>query len=501
MLNELRNQLDQTQASLSSHVDRVRALEDMLAEHEAIKSEIATLRGQMDERKREVELLQSESNYSRHRNNEYRGDLQGERYVGDDDDSASIHTVVPHELERVDEEDEDQLVNEEEDEDRRRHREEIGRPRTPEPTGMGIDDDESPKAKRRDHSPGSLGPYAASAILDKLAERLSVLSERIDTAVESNNSLQAQHAATHTTIALLQSKISSIEELVQGTQLRIQQQATAHEAAQAEILRAVQEPIRDLERESLTAMLDEWKKSVEGQWSSVQEEWSQERERLNKAREEWENRAKSLELGFDAKVNASVASIIAMQRHHPYANGDIKTNGGGLVTPPSPVSDASHSRPSRSRRRRSSSSPKGSRSSSLVSSIEMIEGVADVTPENGTYTGPGHGSDRCRRNRSQSPSIPDESDPEPTHKAVTSETRYLITPDPSVKDCVGRRPLTSVGAMSETESCSRKADVCCFTIVHLTTLICFLQHQLGLAAGILVFGIATAAVLWRVKQE
>jgi len=42
-LSELRTELHQTQASLTSHVDKVHALEDMLAEHEAIKVEVAAL--------------------------------------------------------------------------------------------------------------------------------------------------------------------------------------------------------------------------------------------------------------------------------------------------------------------------------------------------------------------------------------------------------------------------------------------------------------------------
>lgn len=484
-LNELRSELHETQASLASHVDKVRALEDMLAEHEAIKSDIATLRELMDERKREFELLRHEG---AHRANEQHDELRSGRYRGEDDDTSSIHTVVPHELERVDEEDEDQIMNEEEDdEDRRRRREELGRPRTPEPTGMGMDDEESPNTKRRHRPSGTPNRDAESVVLDELAERLSALSGRIDSAVEFNNSLQAQHAATQTTISLLQSKIATLEEMVQATQSQLLQQNAAQEAAQAEILKAVQEPPRDAERESLTAMLNEWKKGVEGQWSAVQEEWSQERERLNKAREEWEDRAKTLEMGFDAKVNASVASIIAVQRHHSYLpNGDIKLNGGaGLVTPLSPVSVASNPGRSKSRRRRSSSSRGRSRSPSPVSSIEMIEGVSSADLGNHSNPGSRRTSDRYTRDRSLSPSIPDDSsEPESSRKHAAPGTQYLITPDPSVKDSPGRQSSNSVSADSGAESSMPKSD-----------------HNLRLATGILVLGIATAAVIWRVRQE
>lgn len=481
----------------------------MLAEHEAIKSEITTLRELMDERKREFELLRHEggSLSSRHHDSEHHDELRGGEYQGDDDDASSIHTIVPHELERVEEEDEDQLVSEEDDdEDRRRRRDELGRPRTPEPTGMGMDDDESPSAKRRLRS-SARDRDVPSAALDELAERLSTLSCRIDTAVEFNASLQAQHSEAQTTISLLQSKISVLEDMVEATQLQLQQQSAAQEAAQAEILKAVREPPRDAERESLTEMLNEWKKSVEGQWGAVQEEWSQERERLNKAREEWEARAKSLETGFDAKVNASVASIIAVQRHHSFIpNGDIKLNGGGgLVTPPSPVSVTSNSGRTKSRRRRSSSSRGQSRSSSPVSSIEMIEGVTSIGAVNGVDAGSRRASDPYPCDRSVSPSIlDDDSEPESCLKAdLAHGTQYLITPEPSLKDCPNHRPSTVVGSESTIEP-SQKSDVVRhFIIARLVSLtLCFLQQrQLGLAAGIFVLGIATAAVIWRVKQE
>ncbi|KAL4073464.1 hypothetical protein J3A83DRAFT_4228791 [Scleroderma citrinum] len=489
-LNDLRNQLHETQASLASHVDKVRALEDMLAEHEAIKSEVTTLRELMDERKREFELLRHEGSLSSRHDSEHHSDLRDERYQGDDDDASSIHTIVPHELERVEEEDEDQLVHEEEDdEDRRRHRDELGRPRTPEPTGMGMDDDESPSTKRRHRPTPTRDHDVASVALDDLAERLSALSGRIDTAVEFNASLQAQHSAAQATISLLQSKISTLEDMVQATQLQLQQQSAAQEAAQAEILKAVREPPRDAERESLTTMLNEWKKSVEGQWSAVQEEWSQERERLNKAREEWETRAKSLESSLDAKVNASVASLNTVHRHHAYIpNGDIKLNGGGgLVTPPSPVSVASNSGRTKSRRRRSSSSRGRSRSSSPVSSIEMIDGVTSVVAVNGVNAGSRRASDTYPCDRSASPSVPDDdSEPESCSKAVHAHgAQYLITPEPSVKDCPGHRLSTAVSSESNTES-PHKSDA---------------QHQLGLVAGFLVLGIATAAVIWGVNQE
>ncbi|KAF9240397.1 hypothetical protein BU15DRAFT_73990 [Melanogaster broomeanus] len=471
-LNELRSQLHETQASLASHVDKVRALEDMLAEHEAMKVEVASLRDLMDERKRDLETSRHAAGSSSNHRDVQHHDLRSSRYDDDDDDASSIHTIVPHELERVEEEDEDQLVPEDEDdEDRRRRREELGRPRTPEPTGMGMveDEEESPHTKRTHRSPPLLQSHdAASAAIDELVERLSALSGRIDTAVGVQHFPPAQHTAAQTTISLLQCKIAALEELVQATQLQLQQQNAAQEAAQAEILRAAREPPGDSERESLTAMLNEWKKSVEGQWSAVQDEWSQERERLSKAREEWENKAKMLELGLEAKINAGVASITAMQRHHPFPNGDIKFNGGGgLVTPPSPVSVASNS-------------------ASPISSIEMIEGAMNGEHGISTTSSSRRTSDQFQRSRS--PSIAEDSEPESCSKVLERGTQYLITPAPSVKDSPGHPPLnTSAELMSEIETPLRSPGA--------------FHQNTRTAVGVLVLGVVTAAVLWRVKQE
>jgi hypothetical protein len=87
-----------------------------------MKREIGPLRELMEVRKRE---------------------LEDEQEINDiDDDARSIHVV---------EEDEDQLRAEEEH--RRRRREELGRPRTPEPTRLGLTEDDY-DVHHRDHGHG-----------------------------------------------------------------------------------------------------------------------------------------------------------------------------------------------------------------------------------------------------------------------------------------------------------------------------------------------------------
>ncbi|KAF7789176.1 hypothetical protein EIP86_000113 [Pleurotus ostreatoroseus] len=109
----------------------------MLAEHEGSKREVSAMRDMMEERKREMEHMRAQSP-THLRRLESHADQQREEY--DDDDAISIATVVPHELERVEEEAEEHIAAAEEEE-RRRRNDEV-RPRTPELTGMGMDDDE-----------------------------------------------------------------------------------------------------------------------------------------------------------------------------------------------------------------------------------------------------------------------------------------------------------------------------------------------------------------------
>jgi hypothetical protein len=54
--------------------------------------------------------------------------------------------------------------------------------------------------------------------------------------------------------------------------------------------------------DSLTQMLNNWKKFVEAQWSSVRKEWASERERLASAREKWEFKVKSVEISLSTSA-------------------------------------------------------------------------------------------------------------------------------------------------------------------------------------------------------
>jgi hypothetical protein len=124
---------------------------------------------------------------------------------------AGIRTIVPHELESVNEEEEEQMAKqaqlEEEDEERTTRWVELGRPGTPEPMSFGMthlsDDDKEPRQSNAPMQP---------PIIDELFQQLSTLSTQLESAVVLSLS-QAQHAAVQNMISKLKSKVVMICQL------------------------------------------------------------------------------------------------------------------------------------------------------------------------------------------------------------------------------------------------------------------------------------------------
>jgi len=253
------------------------------------------------------------------------------------------------------------------------------------------------------------------------------------------------------------------------------------------------------ERESLTKMLNEWKKGVEGQWSSVQEEWNQERERLSKAREEWESKTKSIEQGLGttiSKVESGLANMAAFQNQHRFLNGEVKHNGGGLVTPPSPRSLSSDSNRPRHRRKRSASSRGRSRSFSQEPVRRDSTASDELTDGSGMSVSFPSLRSPSKRTRSYPyiPSMPDDdsdsdADRKPLSKSPSS--RFPITPESSIRHSSTSTtasepsPIISPSKVSQAVSDLSDAQV----------------RNLQTAVGILVLSVAAAAVAWRVKPE
>ena len=177
------------------------------------------------------------------------------------------------------------------------------------------------------------------------------------------------------------------------TQTKVDDQYEAYQAAIKEAIESVRVPEqeREKERESLTEMINEWKKGVEGKLTSVQEEWSVEKDRLRRARDEWESKTKTIEDGILARVESRLA-VIQQRDGHPFMNGSAKPNGQGLVTPPSPCSLSSDSMRPRSRKKRNRSSHGRTKSPSHISTPPVNTDSDEDKPvpvsNNGSTTSP-----------------------------------------------------------------------------------------------------------------
>ncbi|KAF7965749.1 hypothetical protein HWV62_42008 [Athelia sp. TMB] len=429
---------------------------------------------------------------------------EGEEFANEEDDDAqNMCTVIPHELERVEKEDEEQAEQQEADEvdeERRRRRSELGRPRTPEPTHLGMPHSEDEEEQHERSQPRPVSPTKPAMMIEDLTERLTALSNQLETALELSSSLQAQHTAAQSTISALESKVTALETLVKNTQ-------------QAPLPVVEAPPPPQPESESLTQMLAEWKKTIEGQWSSVREEWATERERLASAREEWESKVKSVESNLGntaAKFDAGLATLALLQRQQGTTAGFGLIGGdgpkgfqhsGGLVTPPSPRSHSADSDRPRHRRKRTNSSMRGRSHSHDVEPVAVEEHDEPTRP----YT----------------PSLPDDSsDCEPIRQgSIDSEQgkddvaalKQLETPESSVRQA----PITSKAAwiagvdtesIPESESPSSYAnghatlDGNGHVVKHDVDSDLYMSSTRAIV-GVLIQGVATATDPWWVKPQ
>ncbi|TRM68625.1 hypothetical protein BD626DRAFT_482302 [Schizophyllum amplum] len=327
-LSSLEKEITSAQSSLLAQMEK---LNDVLDEQEKIRDEVRRLR--------EVVYVEHRD---KHEEEEERGsgfdeddEGEGETMEDDDDDARSVATLVPHELERVDEVDEEHLENADEhreDEQRRDDNLSLGRPRTPEPTHLGMRD-------RQPHQPSPLSNDASlSASIDDLAARMSELTAQLESALALSSSLQAKHAEAQDTISRLEQKIGVLETLI----------TTKSEKEELPAPPPVVETTAS-PSEEVSKILSNYKTAFDQQFAAMREEWNAERERMRVVEER-------------VALTASTSHATALP------NGDATSKlTGGLVTPPSPRSPARKRRSGSRRRSRS-----GSRSEEGASDAESV---------------------------------------------------------------------------------------------------------------------------------
>lgn len=405
----LQKELVDTRMALHTQIDKIHALELLYRDQEDTKRDVNTLR----------DLIEEQRDRSRRQDDD------------DDDDRRSVHTVVPHELESVPEEDETEA--EESEEERNARREELGRPRTPEPSSLGMHDDDE------EHERGRV-PSQPPGIPDEWGRRLTTLSDQLEAALELSRNLQAQQTVAQQTIEALENKVAALESMVITTQAS----QAAEEEKRAESLNVREKA----QQESMVSMFAEFKKTIEDRWGNVKSEWQAEHDRIGKRQEEWESRAKTLEDGVSkasGKFELGIANLTS-QLTNMRTNGNIipGKHHNGLVTPPSPRSlsdaDSDSDQPlknalkgrKRSRSRNQNgrlTKPSRSRSPATSTSATLVDGMSST---NGTESSVASvASLHSRRSSTDSPND-SRSTAAPLGLDMANLERYPPTPESSV---------------------------------------------------------------------
>jgi hypothetical protein len=148
----LQSQMTDTQSSVATHLERIRQLEGQIQHQDALQLEIAGVRKQMDDSKREMEQLLAAS----------RAHQNGSHYDDDDDDARSVATVMPD------------------------------------------DDDDERRASKAGNGSASKGQ-------DDLSARIQALTTEIADALQLSKTLQAQHGEAMTAVKQLTQRVGLLE--------------------------------------------------------------------------------------------------------------------------------------------------------------------------------------------------------------------------------------------------------------------------------------------------
>lgn len=161
----LQGQMNDTQSSVATHLERIRQLEGQIQHQDALKLEIATVRKQMEDSKREMEQLLSAPRLpTQNGSHGYEDD-------DDDDDARSVATVMP------------------DDDD---------------------DDDERPPPRSANGN-GARASEGASSNDEDLTTRIQTLTTEMSDALQLSKLLQAQHGEAMAAVKHLTERVGLLE--------------------------------------------------------------------------------------------------------------------------------------------------------------------------------------------------------------------------------------------------------------------------------------------------
>ncbi len=289
----LQTSLVETQASLAAHVDKIRTLESMLAEHEQLRQEVGLLKYQMEVAKQEVDAMMSSQKSS------IRGGGSRATQEEDFDDGASVASV-------------DTVTEETASRDvKPRAKREI---KKEEDEGEADDDHEGPRA------PPDLPPHlaakgteivavpATAVALEELSskiearnsameQRLEALETQLESALALSRDLKTQHSAAQETVKALESKVQSLG-------------------------REVEEKVKQLETSVVAVHAIEgrwtaWREQIEEGWRKERKGWEEEREHIRAVVSAWD------------EANRKLEDEVARSRSNSGGGGGGNQGGGG----------------------------------------------------------------------------------------------------------------------------------------------------------------------------
>lgn len=254
--NALQAQLTETQASLTSHIEKMKALEGLMGEHEQLKREVGELRDQVECTRRDSHAglkAVDEVDEERMRGRvspvaamlELQERQQAEAGEDDDDDtrsmaSADTVTWITNSLQKT-------------------HLK---------PNGIS-----APNAMATTVDASQLESLLEQN--QKLTERIDVISAHVEDTLKVGSSLMEQHRESTETISQLKYEIQHLKH-------QQEQQRQHYESFQS-----LEQSILEKAESKWTS----WKEVIETGWRQQQETWEVERQKLLKVIQEWEEKS------------------------------------------------------------------------------------------------------------------------------------------------------------------------------------------------------------------
>lgn len=274
-ISALQSQLSETQSSLAVHVEKIKSLEAVLAEHESIKQEVSSIKLQMEEAKRD--MGEPSDFHNANGFNMLRG-FKPRESTDDFDDGASIASM------------DTVMQGDETDSSKKRAlgSEHVG-PRAPPdmPTGLVSEDSADLDASQKPEitSVGGTHDQELRAQNAALSSRLEELASQLEQALALSRGLQTQHVQVTDTVKTLTERVQTLEK-------EVEQKTTSTSTPDSQGL-----------LQSMEGRLTEFKTELEDGWRKERDGLQTEREELRNVVQAWDEANRRMEEQLNAELD------------------------------------------------------------------------------------------------------------------------------------------------------------------------------------------------------